>query len=163
LEGTAAAKAQLRRALAGRPAVVHLATHVLPAAERSGQALIALSLTPNGAELLDAGEIAAWDSRAGLVVLSGCNSGAGPAIPGTGLMGLTRSWLAAGAGAVAATHWPTPDGTGALLRSVYRHLRSDPGAGPAAALAKAQVEMLRAGGWRARPQYWGAYFVVGNQ
>jgi CHAT domain-containing protein len=164
LEGTQAGKGPLRAALAGSPAVAHLATHVLPAARRSGDALIALSLAPRrGAQLLDAPEIAAWQSRAGLVVLSGCSSGAGQAVPGTGLMGLTRAWLAAGAGAVAATHWPTPDGTGALLRSLYRHLREDPAAGPAAALGKAQVEMLHAGGWRGRPQYWGAYFVVGNQ
>ena len=31
------------------------------------------------------------------------------------------------------------------------------------ALRAAQTEMIRSGGWRARPRYWGAYFVVGNQ
>jgi hypothetical protein len=25
------------------------------------------------------------------------------------------------------------------------------------------LEMIRSGGWRAKPSYWGAYFVVGSQ
>jgi CHAT domain-containing protein len=35
---------------------------------------------------------------------------------------------------------------------------------PAEALRAAQqLEMLHAGGWRARPQYWGAYFTMGRK
>ena len=164
LKGAEAAKANLRKAMGAGPAVAHLATHVLQSAQRSRHGLIALSLRQGGeGEVLDPLEIAAWNGSAGLVTLSGCSSGAGQVLPGTGLMGLTRAWLASGAAAVAATRWPTPDGTGALLRALYRNLREYPEAGPAAALGRAQTEMLRAGGWRAQPRYWGAYFVVGNQ
>lgn len=164
LDGARADKENLRAALEAHPAVVHLATHVLESALRPRHGLIALGMREGkGAEILDPLEIAAWRSDAGVVVLSGCSSGAGQAFAGSGLMGLTRAWLASGAAAVAATRWPTPDGTGALLRSFYRHLRESPAAGPAAALSRAQVEMLQAGGWRASPRYWGAYFLVARQ
>ena len=164
LDGARADKRNLRAALERRPGVVHLATHVLESALHSRHGLIALSLRQGaGAEILDPLEIAAWRSEAGLVVLSGCSSGAGQAPSGSGLMGLTRAWLASGAAAVAATRWPTPDGTGALLRAFYRRLQQEPAAGPADALARAQVEMLREGGWRASPRYWGAYFLVASE
>ncbi|HWQ53538.1 MAG TPA: CHAT domain-containing protein [Bryobacteraceae bacterium] len=164
LSGRQANKGHLREALRSRPAVVHLATHVVESARRSRHGLIALTLEKGkGADILDPLEIAAWGSGAGLVVLSGCSSGAGQALPGSGLMGLTRAWLASGAAAVAATRWSTTDGDGALLRSFYRHLRKAPGEGPAEALGRAQVEMLGAGGWRAEPRYWGAYFLVASQ
>jgi tetratricopeptide (TPR) repeat protein len=164
LTGVRARKSHLRAELRGRPAVAHLATHVLEAAQGPRQGLIALSLRPGqGAEMLGPLEIAAWEADVGLVVLSGCSSGSGEALPGSGLTGLTRAWLASGASAVAATRWPTRDGAGALLRSFYRHLREDPEDGPAAALGRAQVEMLRSADWRAEPRYWGAYFMVANQ
>ena len=73
-------------------------------------------------QLLPAMEIARWAIHAGVVVLSGCESAAGPVLPATGLMGLTRAWLRAGAGAVVASRWPTPDDEGELFRSLYRDL-----------------------------------------
>jgi len=79
------------------------------------------------------------------------------------LMGLTRACQAAGAAAVVASHWPTPDDAGSLFLSFYRHLRTDPRTGPAAALQRAQVDMLRSHTWRSNPLYWGAYFITGNQ
>jgi CHAT domain-containing protein/tetratricopeptide (TPR) repeat protein len=188
LEGPGASKTGLRRALSARPAVTHLATHILPSGLRGRYGLIALSLREKGSvELVAPAEVAAWDAPVGLVTLSGCSSGvapglpenslnrhswlktlgfssgSGPALPDRGLMGLTRAWLAAGAGAVAATRWPVRDGTAAVLQVMYRRLMEDPESGPAAALAAAQVEMIESGGWRSRPQYWGAFFVVSNQ
>jgi CHAT domain-containing protein len=126
--------------------------------------LIALSLNGRGeAELLTPVEIAHWKTRAELVVLSGCHSDAGRALPGAGLLGLTRAWLTAGAHSVAGSRWDTPDESGALFAALYRELRSQPTPDPALALASAQREMIRSGGWRARPRYWGAYFMVGNE
>ena len=62
---------------------------------------------------------------------------------------------------VVGSRWTTLDETGALFSALYRSLRAQPGSRPAQALRAAQLEMLRAGDWRARPRYWGAYFVMG--
>ena len=112
--------------------------------------------------MLGALEITRSNIRTGLVVLSGCSSGRADVLPASGLMGLTRAWLAAGAAAVVASHWPTRDDRGDLFVNFYRSFRETPDAGPAVALQRAQLTMLRAGGWRSNPQYWATYFVVGD-
>ena len=53
--------------------------------------------------------------------------------------------------------------SGALFGALYRNLSEESGRSPAVALRAAQLEMIRSGGWRAKPSYWGAYFVVGSQ
>jgi tetratricopeptide (TPR) repeat protein len=164
LKGAAASREGLAGQLRRNPAVVHLATHVLESAERPSYGLIALSLTPRReSELLPPYEIAGWHTNAGLVVLSGCHSAEGAQVPGTGLLGLTRAWLMAGAQSVIGSNWATPDESGALFGALYRNLSEERGSSPAGALRAAQVEMIRSGGWRGRPSYWGAYFVVGSQ
>lgn len=164
LKGAAASRRNLMEQLHRNPAVIHFATHFLESSVRPSYGLIALSLTErNETELLQPAEIASWKVHAGLVVLSGCHSGAGVALPGTGLMGLTRAWLSAGAQAVLASRWTTPDGDGDLFEAFYRDLSSQRHPDPARALRTGQLAMIHAGGWRAQPRYWGTYFVVGNQ
>jgi CHAT domain-containing protein len=178
LTGADASRKRIEGELEKSPAVVHFATHVLQSADQPGYGLIALTLTPQGAtELLPPLEIAHWRIRAGLVVLSGCYSSAGAevvssssspagtyaAVPGPGLMGLTRAWLAAGARSVVASRWSMPDVDGAIFSAFYRDLRERSHGDPARSLRAAQVEMIRAGGWRAEPRYWGSYFVMGNR
>lgn len=163
LRGGDASPQKLLEQLRRHPAAVHLATHYLESAAAPGYGLIALTLAPNGEpELLTPFEISRWRIQAGLVVLSGCHSAAGPALPATGLAGLTRAWLAAGAQAVAASLWALPDDDGALFRSLYRSLRPGSDLDPSRALREAQLEMIRSGGPRARPRYWGAYFLAGR-
>lgn len=164
LKGADASRGRLREQLARNPAVIHIATHVVESAERPAYGLIALSLTPQREnELVSPQEIAGWRTGAGLIVLSGCNSAEGQALPGTGLLGLTRAWLTAGARSVIASNWSTPDASGALFQSLYRHLAARPDDGPAAALRAAQLEMIHSGDWRANPRYWGAFFAMGAQ
>jgi CHAT domain-containing protein len=163
LEGPDASLARMRDALRGRPSVVHIAAHFLQAVAPPRNSMIALSLAGSDTQLLSPLEITRSKIDAGLVVLSGCSSGRADALPASGLMGLTRAWLAAGSRAVVASHWPTPDDSGALFVNFYRHLHETPDAGPAAALQGAQLDTLRAGGWRSNPQYWATYFVVGDR
>ncbi len=179
LEGADATRARLIGEVGRYPAVIHFATHFLASAEGEhylvfdeaavrrqpdAKEMIALSLNDAGeTELVTAVEIARWPVRAELVSLSGCRSAGGAALPGTGLLGLTRAWLSAGARSVVGSLWDTPDESGALFTALYRHLSAQPAADPALALNSAQREMIRAGGWRAQPRYWGAYFVVTHE
>ena len=164
LTGPAASRQGVVEQLRRGPAVVHFATHVLASSGKPSYGLIALSLNSRGeSEVLPPLEIAHWRVRTELVVLSGCHSAAGAALPGTGLMGLTRAWIASGAGAVVGSRWSTPDEEGALFTAFYRRLKLQARRDPALALRAAQLEMLQSAGWRSRPHYWGAYFAVGIQ
>jgi CHAT domain-containing protein len=131
--------------------------------ELAAGAMIALSVSDTGEDrLLTPAEIGAWTADAGLVVLNGCGSGAAMALPGSGLMGMTRAWLMAGARAVVASGWSMPDDVGVFFGRFYRRLQDSPRADPAEALQFAQIETLRSGGWRSKPGFWAAYFAVGN-
>lgn len=165
LEGLEATPGNLSSALREKPDVLHLATHVLAPDGEPAQASIMLSLGPDGrSEGLLPAAIRGLGPAPALVVLSGCQSGRGPALPGAGLLGLSRAWLAAGARTVIASLWPTPDDSGQLFVRFYSHLqrmRHEGARAPALALRQAQLEMLACGDWRARPEYWAAYVVIG--
>jgi CHAT domain-containing protein len=145
------------------PAIVHVAAHFLRSRATPAYGLMALSVTAGQTELVSPMEISHWRTNAELVVLSGCHSAAGPVVPGAGLLGLTRAWLAAGAKAVIATRWDIPDDAGDAFSLLYGILRNQDHPDPALALAEARRQMIRSGGWRARPRYWGAYSLVGNE
>jgi CHAT domain-containing protein len=128
--------------------------------------MLALSLTPGGeVQLLTANEIASMRLNLGLVVLNGCSSGRGAILPGAGLMGMTRAWLAAGARGVIVTRWATPDqNEGQLFQAFYQSSFSTSDSlyrkSFAQSLQEAQIGELRAGGRRANPSNWAAYFCV---
>jgi CHAT domain-containing protein len=164
LQGADVSRANVRRAVEGGASVVHVAAHILQDSKRSTGAMISLGLSRSGAdELLGAPEIGGWKVAAGVVVLSGCSSGSASARPGAGLMGLTRAWLMAGAGAVVATGWSMPDDASDFFRAFYRELQRRNAGDPADALRAAQLEALRSPGWRSDPEYWAAYFILGNR
>jgi CHAT domain-containing protein len=157
----------VRAALARRPEVLHLATHLVPASGDGNQSQIVLSLGESGnPEVLDTWTAASLDARGAMVVMTGCQAGSGTAVASEGLLGLTRSWLAAGAEVVTATYWPMPDDSGELITTFYRHWRqasTAPATRRAAeALRFAQLDMIRSESWRARPRYWASYFVMGK-
>jgi CHAT domain-containing protein len=180
LEGLSATRQMLASSLASEPGVIHMAVHVVRSADNPPRPLIRLSLLPDGdPDYLGADDIALWRLRKpAIVVISGCSSGrteaqpavfmtfAGPSdpqgMPDSGLDGLARAWLAAGAQAVVASHWSTPDDTGELFRSFYSHLNANGGADVATALARAQIDMLESKTWRSAPGQWAAYFVIGR-
>ena len=165
LTGTNAGLTSVREALHSNPSVIHFATHVVAAPGDYSSGLIALSLDHTGAMgFLGPVEIAAYTLTPSLVVLNGCHSGQGEALPGAGLMGLTRAWIGAGAHAVLATRWDIPDEAGArIMVEFYRTLRAWPERGPAFALQQAQAEFLKSGVSGNTAQVWGAYFVLGRE
>ena len=180
LEGVSATRQMLASSLESEPGVIHMAVHVVRSADDPPRPLIGLSLLPDGdPDYLGAEDIAVWHLRKpAIVVISGCASGrteAQPAVfttfggpsdpqgmPDSGLVGLARAWLAAGASAVVASHWSTPDDTGELFRSFYSHLNADGGADVATALSRAQIDMIESNTWRSAPGQWAAYFVIGR-
>ena len=164
LTGAAASRGQLIKALDMRRSVLHFAVHVVESTGRPRQGIIALSLDGTGRhERIGPAEIASWSVPVDIVVLSGCSSGVADALPGTGLLGLTRAWLASGAGSVIASRWATPDDNGTLFLEFYKNIIKIPQSGSAVALQQAQIEMRRSRTWRSDPRYWGAYFVMSNQ
>jgi CHAT domain-containing protein len=170
LTGAQLNRREMIAALAAGPRLVHIAAHFLSDIGSDRSTAIALGLRPGGngsgrLDLLTAEDVASLRLPASIIVLSGCSSGAGRIVPAAGLVGLARAWLSAGATAVIASQWPTPDDTGELFAKFYDHLRTTAGGdrlAPAEALARAQVDMLRSGTWRADPHYWAAYQIMGR-
>ncbi|MCU1261708.1 MAG: hypothetical protein JWO80_4593, partial [Bryobacterales bacterium] len=108
LTGADASKVRLWNEIKARPAVIHFATHILEASTSLNTGWIALSLNSVGQpDFVDPAEISARAVPAKLVVLSGCSSGSAEVRTASGLMGLTRAFIAAGSGTVLATRWAT--------------------------------------------------------
>jgi CHAT domain-containing protein len=165
LTGYQLSLATLVPALRLRPAVVHIAAHVLYPSGKPSEALIHLGLAPDGSpEVLTTKDVSSLHAEGALVVLSGCSSAAVNSMRGVGVMGLTRAWLLAGARAVVGSRWPVADDSGDLFRAFYKNLappRMDR-PGLSFAFQQARLEMLRSGQWRSDPHYWGAYYLLGE-
>lgn len=167
LSGRDINRARVEQILSSSPAVIHFATHVLQPMAQRELAMIAIGLDARGQpDFLTPNEIAAHLYQPGLVVLTGCSSGQGRALPGVGLFGLTRAWLLSGAQSVVASHWPTPDESGDLFQKFYQaypnHSQEISSASVAGALRSAQVAMLHSGTWQARPSFWAGFYVMGK-
>ncbi|MDQ2946994.1 MAG: CHAT domain-containing protein, partial [Acidobacteriota bacterium] len=98
LTGSQASRAVFQSDLRNRPAVIHLAAHVLSGKNEPKDALIDFGLSPEGQpEVLSYTDVANLDVHGATVVVNGCTSAEGRANFGAGAMGLTRAWLMAGA------------------------------------------------------------------
>jgi CHAT domain-containing protein len=163
LTGMDANSSAVESALQTNPSIIHFATHVVPGPGDYGSGLIALSLNRKGAlGVLGPRQILARPVTADLVVLDGCDSAQGSALPAAGLMGLTRAWIGAGAHAVLATLWDIPDDAQSALPAFYRRLREHEELGPAAALRAAQLDVLAANP-NGSPAAWAGYFLLARR
>ncbi len=162
LTGEAASVNRVESALSASLAVVHFATHVVTAPGDYGSGLIALTLDTSGAiGLLGPKDIAAHRVSGALVVMNGCHSSQGQALAGSGLMGLTRAWIGAGARAVVSTGWDMPDdSTQSLMVTFYRALRQSSGGNPAMALREAQLAAIHSNGPAGQPSRWAGYLLL---
>jgi CHAT domain-containing protein len=126
-----------------------------------------LLLAKDGAEeddALTAAEV--FDKRslhARLVVLSACQTEIERYDNGEGMIGIARTFLAAGVPLVIASQWPVDSNATAELMIRFHQLRKVEGLSTAEALGRAQREMLAGADERHRnPYYWAAFLPVGG-
>lgn len=136
--------------------IIHLATHGLLGNFGSGSAL---ALAPSGKDngLLTESEILNLNLSAELVVMSACNTAQGT-ILGDGVIGLARSFIAAGVPSVVATLWAIPDApTAELMTDFYRNLQK--GQNKAQALRQAMLNTMKI---HPAPRDWAAFTLIGE-
>src|SRR5579884_957528 len=164
LTGPHATCRDLSAAVGVRPAVLHIAAHVLHASDAGDAAVDLGGDTADAPQLLTAGAIAGMHLPEATVAMSGCASVAGDARTRSGTVGLTRAWLLAGARAVVGTAWSASDDDGPLFAEFYRHLRQEQARGrrgaAARAMQSARLQMLRSRSWMAAPAYWASFQVI---
>ena len=168
LIGAQATEARLRAALKEEPRwrAVHFACHGFVDAERP--ALCALALTPSDEDdgLLTSLEVLTMDIPADLAMLAACDTARGKIIDGEGILGLTRSFMLAGAPRVICSLWKVDDdATEVLMRRFYELWNPEASSGrkpvsAAAALRAAQDHVRSQKRW-AHPYYWAAWVLWG--
>lgn len=140
------------RAEAPAASVLHLACHAR--ARPDNPAFSALQLADGALTLA---EVSAAPLRAGLVVLSACDTMISRLAPGDEVLGLARGFLLAGARTVVATLWSVPDGSTAELMADL-HAACAAGATPAAALRAARARLAAR---QAHPFSWAPFVAYG--
>jgi len=121
--------------------------------------LTSLRLAPDDENdgYLHAGEVFEHDLSASLVVLSACNSALGELTSGNELMGLTRSFLYAGAPSIVASLWTVDDrSTSYLMQQFYRNLAT---MSKADALREAKLATMKE---YPDPFHWAAFCLQGD-
>lgn len=156
LADAAATEPALPNAVA-RAGIVHFATHAEASDRDPLTTHLRLAPAPGSDGLLHVGEIAPRSYERRLVVLASCESLVGPLVSGEGFVGLTRSFVAAGASGVVATRWPIGATAASFSRVFYDALAA--GRSHAAATRDAQLA-LRRRPETAHPFYWGGYVAM---
>lgn len=123
----------------------------------------AIALAPTdtseaGDGLLTYDEIINLKLNAELVVLSACDTGRGD-ITGDGVIGLSRSFIVAGAPSVVVSLWSVPDApTASLMVDFYRNFQKQ-GLDKAQALRQAMLTTMEQ---HPSPQNWAAFTLIGE-
>jgi CHAT domain-containing protein len=139
--------------------IVHLATHgFLDGGGKLGiPGEIALAPADGDNGLLTAGEILKLRLQAELVVLSACNTGRGE-ITGDGVVGLSRSFIAAGVPSIVVSLWSVPDNpTASLMKAFYSNFQQNPD--KAQALRQAMLTTMKQ---HPAPLEWAAFTLIGE-
>ncbi|MFP5265327.1 MAG: CHAT domain-containing protein [Blastocatellia bacterium] len=140
---------------------IHLATHSVSDNQDGGTSALTLFLDPAGREdgILTGDEIASLRLNADLLVLSGCETGTGQKAGAEGVVGLSRTFLIAGAKCVSVSLWRVDDlWTQRLMGTFYERLfagRLD----KSHALRLAKLKLLSRG---ASPSRWAAFVLTGS-
>ncbi len=156
ITGTEATKVAILQKMAGAR-IIHLATQSIVDDVRGIGSVIALAPSDNDNGLLTAEEILNLKLNAELVVLSGCDTGLGK-ITGDGVIGLSRSFIAAGVpSAIVSLGYVPDEATAFLMTEFYRNLQQQPD--KAQALRSAMLTTMKK---YPNPLNWGAFTLIGE-
>ena len=137
--------------------IIHLATHGLFDEHQGLQSSLAFATSDNSEGFLTAAEILDLKLDAELVVLSACNTGRGK-ITGDGVVGLSRSFLLAGAQSTVVSLWYVPDlATSTLMTNFYQNLQQN--SNKPQALRQAMLTTMKE---YPAPYEWAAFMLVGQ-
>ncbi|MEM9597626.1 MAG: CHAT domain-containing protein, partial [Acidobacteriota bacterium] len=137
--------------------ILHLATH-----GELGRPQPRLRLAAGDGEdgVLYLHEVFGLDLRAGLVVLSGCETGLGEEVAGEGILGLSRALFYAGASSVVVSLWRVRDAsTAELMAGLYRAMSK--GEGAHRALRRSKLALIDGDTW-AHPFHWAPFVLQGD-
>jgi len=161
LTGNSATKAAIVPKLP-QTRIIHLATHGLLDDFKGLDIPGAIALAPSGTGelndgLLTAGELFDMELNAELVVLSACKTGQGE-ITSDGVIGLSRSLIAAGVPSIIVSLWSVPDApTADLMTRFYQHLAQNHN--KAQALRQAMLDTMKE---HPNPKDWAAFTLIGE-
>ena len=148
-----------------RSQIVHFATHGFFHDKHPELSGIALAMVdPNGVEtngVMSLPDIYSLDLSAELIVLSACQTALGKDLKGEGLVGLTHSFISAGANSVVASLWKVDDRATAVLMDHFYDAMLQEGMSPAAALRSAQLKLKQDSRW-STPYYWAGFVIQGE-
>jgi CHAT domain-containing protein len=144
--------------------IVHFASHAVVDRRRpelSGIMLSASAGEPAVDGMLRMNEIYDLHMPADLVVLSGCETAAGPALESEGVISLSRAFFYAGARRVLASLWPVDDrATARFMREFYHALLIEH-MNAGAAIELAQRRLARDNRWQSN-YYWAGWVLQGD-
>jgi CHAT domain-containing protein len=106
-------------------------------------------------------EILSLPMDVGLVVASACESARGRVSRGEGVVGLSRAFIAAGAGGVVASLWAVSDESTAEFMSDFYEKMLGKNKTACESLKYARLEMIKNPRY-AHPFYWSAFIVIGT-
>jgi len=165
LIGTDATKAAFQKSLLDSE-IIHFAGHyiVRHGAPLSSSMLLAQSGSRTEESTLTNAELIRQKlPRVKLVVLSACQTGVEQYYNGEGLIGLSRTFLAAGAPLVVASQWKVDSDATAELMKKFHFYRRREKLSATAALRRAQLEMYNTPDGRFRkPYFWAAFAAFGG-
>lgn len=143
--------------------VLHLAMHALEIKDQPLHSALAFSRSSDSSHfLIRASELYTLPLKADMVVLSACDTGAGPWTKGEGVRSLARAFAFAGCPSIIASLWSASDASSKeILIPFYQHLQE--GLPKDIALQKAKLQYLeQSAPSYVAPSYWSNLALVGT-
>ncbi|MBN1698564.1 MAG: tetratricopeptide repeat protein [Spirochaetales bacterium] len=146
--------------------VIHFATHgiVVPEIPELSAVVLSLFKREKGGEdgYLNMKEIAALELEADFINLSACETGLGKLYGGEGVVGLTQSFLVAGANGLSVSLWQVADdSTMIFMTGMYRFVR-EKGMSYAGAMTAMKREFIKSEIY-GEPFYWAPFVYYGQR